>query len=442
MENGKNHPLLKKGDTQDMTNYRPISNLCSISKLFERIILNRINSYDPLVGSHQHGFRPNHGTSSAVVDLQRIIAGKLDQRNECVVYSVDLSAAFDMLRRKTLMDSLKGCYKDGILHVINDFLGNRKCKVEIDGTTSEPFDVELGCVQGSVLGPKLFNLYTRKIPDKLTANADMVTYADDSYVVISCEDGQELETETSQCLEQHCEYLRQLGMVVNRSKTEAILLSRRNPRSMTLNCGNEKIETMSAIKVLGITMDNKLTWSDHISKTLNKMNQLNGALRFLRRRLNERQFTNVLTSQYYGMCYYGCQAWLGRHTRHMDLKKLNSMHYRLLQIIKRDWKQKIKREDLDKIGRARPTTWAKYATASFTVKILRDTLPRRLHDHLRGTLYYERRQDGVLKFYDNSKSKVGAQAIGNRLGYIFSEIKTPIRLNESDDQLRLTLKKV
>ena len=96
---------------------------------------------------------------------------------------------------------------------------------------------------------------------------------------------------------------------------------------------------------------------------------------------------------------------------------------------------------MDKIGRARPTTWAKYATASFTVKILRDTLPRRLHDHLRGPLYYERRQDGILKFYDNSKSKVGAQAIGNRLGYIFSEIKTPIRLNESDDQLHLTLKK-
>ena len=89
-------------------------------------------------------------------------------------------------------------------------------------------------------------------------------------------------------------------------------------------------------------MDNKHNWSLHISNNLNKMNRPSGALRFLRRRLDEKNVVKVLTSQYYGMFFYSCQAWLGRHTRKMDIRKISSIHYRLLRIAKTDWKQRKK----------------------------------------------------------------------------------------------------
>jgi hypothetical protein len=168
---------------------------------------------------------------------------------------------------------------------------------------------------------------------------------------------------------------------------------------------------------------------------------MTGALKFLRRRLPEDKFLSVLTSQYYGTCYYACQAWLGAHTRKMDIRKLNGMHYKLLRIAKNDWKNKISRSTLDNLGRARPTIWAKYATANMTIKVLRDERPKRIHNHLRNTLYYERRSKNVMKFYDISRKRIGKQAIGNRLKSVFDEITEPITFNESDNSLRVLLKR-
>ena len=169
------------------------------------------------------------------------------------------------------------------------------------------------------------------------------------------------------------------------------------------------------MKILGIHLDNRLTWSSHISKTMNKLGRLTSGLKFIRNRLSKSQFLKVLTSQYYGMCYYGGQVWLGSHTRKMDLKKIDSLHFRLLRIVKRDYKRTMRREELDKIGRARPTTWSKYATSSTVVKVLRDQQPSRLFKHLSKTLYYTRREENRIKFFDASMNKGGYQAIGNRL---------------------------
>ncbi len=115
-------------------------------------------------------FQGKHSTTTAILEIQQAIASSLDSGYDCMIYSVDLSAAFDMLRRKTLVNDLLSAnlYDEGILRILNDFLDDRKCIVEVNGSKSEPFDVDLGCVQGSVLGPKLFNLYTRMIPEKLT----------------------------------------------------------------------------------------------------------------------------------------------------------------------------------------------------------------------------------------------------------------------------------
>jgi hypothetical protein len=125
----------------------------------------------------------------------------------------------------------------------------------------------------------------------------------------------------------------------------------------------------------------------------------------------------------------------------MDIRKLNGLHYRLLRIAVCDWKTKISRSDLDNLGRVRPTTWAKYATASTVIKILRDREPRRLFHHLQQTLYYERRQYNIIKFFDDSKYRLGRQCIGNRLKHIFDAITESFKLNETDDAIRVKLKR-
>ena len=125
----------------------------------------------------------------------------------------------------------------------------------------------------------------------------------------------------------------------------------------------------------------------------------------------------------------------------IDIRKLNGLHYKLLRIATKDWKNRTPRSVLDEVGRARPTTWSKYSTASTAIKILRDKVPVRLHRHLKDTLYYERRASNVIKFFDKSSKRVGRQAFGNRLKTVFEEIKKPISLNESKNTIRLLLKK-
>jgi hypothetical protein len=346
-----------------------------------------------------------------------------------------------MLRKNTFVEIARNMLGEEITSTLYDFLSNRRCVVEVGNARSSVKEVPLGCVQGSVLGPKLFNVYTSKIGEELTTNSTLTSYADDSYVTVAAGTVDELKKEAEECIKRHVMYLKKLGMVVNHNKKEIIHLSRRKPQVLELKIEEESVKTLEEMKVLGITMDNRLAWTSHIHKTINKLGRLTGSLKFLRRRLTEPQFMKVLTSQYYGICFYNNQAWLGEHTRKSDIRKLDSTHYRLLRLAKCDYKRRIPREDLDDLGRARPETWMKFSTVSLTAKVIRDQEPKRLYDHLMKTQYYERRYNDRPKFFDASKNKGGFQAIGNRIGTFYSCLTEPLTLVESNDALRTKLKR-
>lgn len=157
-------PLYKKGEKTKLENYRPISNLCLMEKLFEKIILHELDRRHPnLEGHHQRGFRSHHSTSTAMLELQQDICGELDGGRACLMYSVDLSAAFDLLRKNTYYHTLKDDLDADLMDIIMDFLTGCSFRVEFDDCHSSMRTLSLGCVQGSVLGPKLFNLYMKNL---------------------------------------------------------------------------------------------------------------------------------------------------------------------------------------------------------------------------------------------------------------------------------------
>ena len=105
-------PIHKKGDKNNIKNYRPISNLCSMSKIFEKLIMQRIieiedfNNVD-LTGRKQHGFKRKRSTSTAGLELQSEIARALDSNQYTLMASLDLSSAFDIVNVDLLMERLK-----------------------------------------------------------------------------------------------------------------------------------------------------------------------------------------------------------------------------------------------------------------------------------------------------------------------------------------------
>ena len=136
-------PLHKKGDREEVNNYRPISNLCSTSKIFEKLILRRLeeigkeNNID-LTGKEQHGFKKNRSTVTASLTLQSLIARILDENGYAAMSSLDLSAAFDLVNLDLLLERLKimGIPKD-LLRLLKIWLRDRHFYVEANGKTRE-----------------------------------------------------------------------------------------------------------------------------------------------------------------------------------------------------------------------------------------------------------------------------------------------------------------
>jgi len=128
-------------------------------------------------------------------------------------------------------------------------------------------------------------------------------------------------------------------------------------------------------------------------------------------------------------------------TRSSSIRKLNSVHYRVLRVVENDWKKKKKRSQLDTIGRARPSLWAKYALGNFVIKTLKYSLPVDLHNALHRTLFSERRRPQRAKFFDSSKSKIGYQAVQNRIGALFDTLNFDnFEIILTDNAIRILLK--
>ena len=233
----KTIPVYKnKGDKKDIENYRPIANLCSSSKIFERLILNRINDLQTenecdLTGLNEHDFKHKRSTATLSIELQSMIARALDNDEFALIASLDLSAAFDVVNIHLLVKRLKviGLPND-IVKLIKTWLTDRMYYVSIDGENSIIYDLLLGTVQGSILGPILYAIYVAP----LFHLQDMLAFADDSYVLRSNINQTDLIKDMKKSLEAITKWLRQSGLKVNQSKTELCLFYKKDAVPITL----------------------------------------------------------------------------------------------------------------------------------------------------------------------------------------------------------------
>ena len=241
-----------KGDKKNMESYRPIANLCSTSKVFEKLILKRIieiqddNECD-ITGTNQHGFKRNRSTTTLSLELQAIIARALDEDNYVLVSSIDLSSAFDVVNIKLLLKRLRIIgLPDDVIDLIKVWLENRFYYVSIDGKNSVLFDLLLGTVQGSVLGPVLYAIFVSPIFDI----DDMLAFADDNFITQIHSSKNSLITNMEKALESITKWMKKSGLKVNESKTELCLFFKRDCTPLTLRIGGAMITSKNTMNVL------------------------------------------------------------------------------------------------------------------------------------------------------------------------------------------------
>ena len=153
-------PIFKKGSRLLVSNYRPISLLSNLNKIFEKIMYKRIYGFierNSSLYSHQFGFRAKHSTTHALIDITEKIRKALDDNKVACGIFVDLQKAFDTVNHDILLDKLKFCGFRGIINEwFRSYLHERKQKVCINGFESQIKTLNHGVPQGSVLGPILF----------------------------------------------------------------------------------------------------------------------------------------------------------------------------------------------------------------------------------------------------------------------------------------------
>src|SRR6218665_1545078 len=157
-------PLLKKAslDKENLSNYRPISNLSFLSKLTERIVLNDYLSSNSLLNPHQSGLTKHHSTETLFVSLYNKLVSAVSHQKVSCLCLLDISAAFDTIDLNLLLHRLSSWFgiSGTALLWFKSYLSSRSFSVKASNHTSQPLPLSCGVPQGSVLDPLLFILYT------------------------------------------------------------------------------------------------------------------------------------------------------------------------------------------------------------------------------------------------------------------------------------------
>ena len=280
-------PLFKKGDNQLITNYRPISILPSLSKIFEKVMHMQLTYYlesNSLMATTQYGYRSGHSTELASLELVDRIYGHLENNDiPCAVFC-DLSKAFDCLSHPILLDKLEYYGIRGIpLQLIKSYLQNRTQFVQINSTMSTTTSINIGIPQGSVLGPLFFNICINDIKN-CTNKFDIVSYADDTTLISTIDSFTSPNTNISDNINSELEnvnkWLAAQKLCLNVLKTKYMMFHTPQKRipELHLSINNIDIEKVDSFNFLGLILDTHLKWNFHVRKVANKLTHINWIL--------------------------------------------------------------------------------------------------------------------------------------------------------------------
>lgn len=271
-------PLHKAGPTNDPNNFRPISILPTLSKLFEKHAQESLMSFlveHKLLYNTQSGFRPNHSCETALIHMVDKWLKALDKGELVGVIFIDFRKAFDLVDHDILLKKLELYHiSQNSVNWYRSYLTNRTQKVSFNNTSSDPGHIKYGVPQGSILGPLLFLLFINDLP--LYTNVSTDLYADDTTLYETNSSKQEIEKKLQYAISDVANWCKQNGMVINLDKTKAMLVTTRQKRSridsdLNILFNDVRLLTVSNEKVLGIQIDNHLSWGDHIRKVTRKM---------------------------------------------------------------------------------------------------------------------------------------------------------------------------
>ena len=311
-------PLYKKGDNFCLNNYRPISLLPTISKIFERVMFTQLYSYlnaNNLLSEQQYGFRSQHSTELACVKLVDYITTEMDNIKKIktpTAIFLDLSKAFDTLNFNILLNKLQYYGIDGIsLSLIRSYLTDRFQYVQFENSESDLLEIKTGIPQGSILGPLFFSIMINDLVNS-SNKFKFLMYADDTTIYFNLEDFpiENREVLINNELEKVNKWLKLNKLAVNVDKTKSMLFHKRRPVTpIQFSMNNRIIDVVQYFNYLGIMLDADMSWKTHVAMVRNKLSRINGILHRLKYIYPQSILITLYKSLFVPHINYGSLLW-------------------------------------------------------------------------------------------------------------------------------------
>lgn len=277
---GKVVAIPKAGkDLLSPSSYRPITLLPNIGKIFEKLVLGRLQDHEKnnkIIKDQQFGFREKHSTTQQIMRIVETATLRFNENKSTALITLDVEKAFDSVWHDALLHKLnQHKFPAYLVKLISSFLTDRISFVIVNGINSHRYEVKAGVPQGSPLSPYLFNIFINDMP--VPAHCKIAKYADDTGLLTSIHnyDLPTLITRAEKGLEEINSYFSKWKSKLNEGKTEAVLLTK-SPKMIKL-CDSQKIEFDSHVlewkdnvKYLGMLLDRKLTFKDNIQYNISK----------------------------------------------------------------------------------------------------------------------------------------------------------------------------
>ena len=380
LKQAKVHPIFKGGTKSDPSNYRPISILPTVSKIFEKHINKHLMGYlnkHKLLHESQSGFRHKHSCQTAFIKLIDSWAECIDRGDLIGALFLDFRKAFDLVDHSILIKKLS-IYKfsSSAIQWFKSYLNNRQQTIECDKGFTDFLNILSGVPQGSILGPTLFLLFINDLP-LCFEHCSSDLYADDTTVHTKDSSVNNIEHNIMYDLKNAIEWSKPNKMQLHYGKTTCMLVGTRQRLNMShklnIQANNICIQNVSKQKLLGIYIDENLTWSSHIDYLCSHISTKISLLRNLSKYVPVKVLKMFYQSYILPCIDYGSITWGSASSS--NIERLNKLQKRAARIILRTDFNTPSQEMFQELGWSPVPNRIKYNKAVLTYRALNNLTP-------------------------------------------------------------------
>ena len=332
-------PLHKGGAKDGVGNYRPISILPTYSKIYEKVMYIKLVNYfevNCIFYEHQYGFRANKGTTQAMLNIVSDVYCSLDSGDLYFSMFLDLKKAFDSVSHDVLLSKLSHYGVRGTpLEWFRSYLTNRTQSVVIENVLSNDLEITCGVPQGSVLGGLLFLIFFNDFPN-CTNFFKFTLFADDSTISLKFPRTSlhTIHNEINLNLSFITDWLQKNKILINPDKTKYTVFSYRDTYELgPIKIDGVEIEFEKVVNFLGLSLDNNLTFSNHIIKLSSKISRYIGILNKINHVIPENILSMFYNSFIHSNISYAIELWY--NTSNVFTNKVHILQKKAVRSIKK-----------------------------------------------------------------------------------------------------------